>query len=343
MIDKSIDWTHYLTRNFSLLGCSLWNAWYSSQIMQEVFNFRIRKILTIEQKPGLARRYYPKKDLFRLKEKIAQLIKENPQRCLKLLEEAEQLNKQAKEILEQKKEAPFKEALNFHIEQAVKSTVFPFNLLRAIEEFNLNNEELKQKAEKFRTVTYYPDLIEHYVIPAAKKYLTNKDVELLTLKEILAKKVEQLESRKQQRSENKKVVYQMIDEEEEITWHENTQPIINELEGIQKNQQLQGKTAYSGKVTGIARLCLTEDPTQINFNQGDILVTVASSPKLMPIINKAAAIIADEGGISCHAAIISRELKIPCVVGTKYATSIIKDGDKIEVNAEKGTIKILEK
>ena len=51
----------------------------------------------------------------------------------------------------------------------------------------------------------------------------------------------------------------------------------------------------------------------------------------------------DEGGITCHAAIISREMKIPCVIGTKVATRILKDGDLVEVDAEKGIVKILER
>ena len=54
---------------------------------------------------------------------------------------------------------------------------------------------------------------------------------------------------------------------------------------------------------------------------------------------KAAAIVTDEGGITSHAAIVSRELGIPCIVGTQYATKILKDGDLVEVDANKGTVK----
>jgi pyruvate, water dikinase len=60
-------------------------------------------------------------------------------------------------------------------------------------------------------------------------------------------------------------------------------------------------------------------------------------------MKKAAAIVTDVGGITCHAAIISRELKIPCVIGTKVATKVIKDGDIVEVDATKGTVKIIGK
>jgi pyruvate,water dikinase len=64
-------------------------------------------------------------------------------------------------------------------------------------------------------------------------------------------------------------------------------------------------------------------------------------PEYVPLMKKAAGIITDEGGITCHAAIVSRELKIPCVIGTKIATKVLKDGDMVEVDADKGIVKIL--
>ena len=65
-----------------------------------------------------------------------------------------------------------------------------------------------------------------------------------------------------------------------------------------------------------------------------------TTPKYMDIIKKAKAIITDEGGVLSHAAIISRELKVPCVVGCKKATKVLKNGDLIEIN-KRGEIKLL--
>jgi phosphoenolpyruvate synthase/pyruvate phosphate dikinase len=67
--------------------------------------------------------------------------------------------------------------------------------------------------------------------------------------------------------------------------------------------------------------------------QGNILVCPMTLPDYVPAMKKARAIITNEGGITCHAAIISRELKIPCIVGTKIATQVLKDGDRVEVDA----------
>jgi pyruvate,water dikinase len=66
-------------------------------------------------------------------------------------------------------------------------------------------------------------------------------------------------------------------------------------------------------------------------------------PEFVPLMKKASAIVTAEGGITCHAAIVSRELGIPCVIGTKNATKVLKTGDEIEVDAEKGIVKILSK
>jgi len=77
------------------------------------------------------------------------------------------------------------------------------------------------------------------------------------------------------------------------------------------------------------------------MKKGDILVAGQTRPTLMTAIHKAGAIVTDEGGIISHAAIISRELKKPCIIGTKIATKILKDGDLVEVDANNGIVKIL--
>jgi phosphohistidine swiveling domain-containing protein len=74
---------------------------------------------------------------------------------------------------------------------------------------------------------------------------------------------------------------------------------------------------------------------------GDILVSPMTTPDFLPAMEQAAAFVTDEGGITCHAAIVAREMKKPCVIGTKVATQVFKDGDMVEVDAEKGVVRIL--
>lgn len=79
------------------------------------------------------------------------------------------------------------------------------------------------------------------------------------------------------------------------------------------------------------------------MGNGEVLVTKMTSAKFMVILEKIRAIITDDGGKLCHAAILAREFKIPCIVGTKIATKVFKNGDLVEVDAEKGIARILEK
>ena len=101
-----------------------------------------------------------------------------------------------------------------------------------------------------------------------------------------------------------------------------------------------GKIAYRGKVIGKVRKIIKSDDFDLFIN-GEILVTHMTRPEFVPVIKKASAIITDEGGITCHAAIVARELKKPCIIGTKIATQVLKDGDVVEVDADKGIIRII--
>ncbi|MGA2418109.1 MAG: PEP-utilizing enzyme [Candidatus Staskawiczbacteria bacterium] len=111
---------------------------------------------------------------------------------------------------------------------------------------------------------------------------------------------------------------------------------------------IKGSVANKGLIQGIARIVNVKDLKQFVkdsalFKKGEILVTTMTSPVMVPIIEKANGIITDEGGITSHAAVISREFKIPCIVGTHGASSIIKTGDFIELDANLGIVKILNK
>jgi len=79
------------------------------------------------------------------------------------------------------------------------------------------------------------------------------------------------------------------------------------------------------------------------MNKGDILIAETTSPELMAACKKASAILTNQGGLLSHAAIVSRELGIPCIVGLENITHIVKDGDLLEVDANKGIVRILKK
>ena len=108
----------------------------------------------------------------------------------------------------------------------------------------------------------------------------------------------------------------------------------------QHTDEIKGQVAYRGKLSG--RVCVVLRNTDFpKFKDGDILVASMTRPEFVPLMKKASAFITDEGGITCHASIIARELKKPCIIGTKIATKVLKDGDMVEVDANIGVIKIL--
>lgn len=104
-----------------------------------------------------------------------------------------------------------------------------------------------------------------------------------------------------------------------------------------QRDSVSGQSAYPGFAKGIARIIL--NPKNAKFNNGDILITGMTRPEFLPLMKKAAAIVTDAGGVLCHAAIVAREMKKPCVIGTQIATKVLKDGDLVEVDANKGIVK----
>lgn len=111
---------------------------------------------------------------------------------------------------------------------------------------------------------------------------------------------------------------------------------LNAIEDI--SEEIKGIPASRGKATGVVKI-VRGVADLIKVNKGDILVAVATHPDYVIAMHKAAAIVTDEGGITSHAAIVSRELGVPCVVGTKSATKALKDGDNVEIDANTGLIR----
>lgn len=121
---------------------------------------------------------------------------------------------------------------------------------------------------------------------------------------------------------------------------------VKEIENIvmpQAGNEIHGQTAYPGKITGIVKIVFDPQKEGMAFKTGEILVTGMTRPEFLPLMKKAAGFITDAGGILSHAAIVAREMKKPCVIGTRIATKIFKDGDIIELDANKGIVKLIKK
>lgn len=113
-------------------------------------------------------------------------------------------------------------------------------------------------------------------------------------------------------------------------------------ESREEARQFEGIIASAGKYVGRARVI--SHPRELNnFKKGEILVAQMTSPEYVVAMKKAGAIITDRGGVTCHAAVVSRELGVPCVVGTGNATKILKTGDLVELNANHNSVRIIKR
>lgn len=106
---------------------------------------------------------------------------------------------------------------------------------------------------------------------------------------------------------------------------------------VSKSAELKGMPAYAGVVQDEVRIIRDQNDFH-KMRKGNILVSPNTRPEFVPVIKIAGAVVTDEGGMTSHAAIVSRELKIPTVVGVQGATTVLKDGDLVEVDANRGVI-----
>ncbi|MFC1648450.1 PEP-utilizing enzyme [Nanoarchaeota archaeon] len=104
--------------------------------------------------------------------------------------------------------------------------------------------------------------------------------------------------------------------------------------------EFKGTTGYPGKVKG--KVKIIRDTKEVNkVKKGEIMVVADTTPDFITAMEKAAAFVTDRGGITSHTTIVAREMRKPCIIGTKIATKVLKDGDLVEVDADKGVVRKL--
>ncbi|MBD3354503.1 phosphoenolpyruvate synthase [Candidatus Woesearchaeota archaeon] len=112
---------------------------------------------------------------------------------------------------------------------------------------------------------------------------------------------------------------------------------VKKVKEVEAKSLVKGETASAGVAAG--KVKIIKNVSELNkIKKGDILVTTMTTPDMVPAMQKASAIVTDEGGMTCHAAIVSREMGTPCIVGTGNATKILEDGKEITVHATHGVV-----
>ena len=222
-------------------------------------------------------------------------------------------------------------------------------LWEAIDEQNFNSviheAILSVRAEFERFSEKISDLVPAYFEKTFPDYqdifhvLTFKEMITIAEKKLSLEELEKIRKRKIGCFLFNGIVYSGLENLDFVLEKNNLKLEEDEIEEV---AELSGVVAMKGYSKGIVRKIKTRKEI-LDFKEGEILVTQMTSPDYIPAIKKASAIVTNEGGSLCHAAIISRELKKPCVIGTKIATQVLKDGDLVEVDAEKGVVRIIKK
>jgi len=227
-----------------------------------------------------------------------------------------------------------------------------------MEEEHIDDPEVKDIAQALRSQTLYPS-VERNVVDALAENLAAEIgfsepghiMRVASWHELsdLSRSLEALEQRLEWVKQGKKFVYQCLSGVESVQFVDETGYLLSRIARqhqvvvVDDPDVLRGQTAWPGVHRGRARVVLAPDAMGQTIEKGEVLVSIQSSPALMPLLTRAGAIVTDEGGVACHAAIICRELKIPTLIGTGSATQSINTGDLLEVDATSGMVRVLER
>ena len=185
---------------------------------------------------------------------------------------------------------------------------------------------------------YVRDFIERI---GKRMGLTYDEVMYTWHKEILDfLKTGALPNKKEVRRRKKAYATLFIDGKLTILSGKKALAMVSKTKG-RRRKEIKGIAACLGKHKGRVKIVLSSREID-KVKEGDVLVSIMTNPYFVLAMIKAGAIVTDEGGVLCHAAIVSREFGIPCIVGTKIATKVLKDGDIVEVDAGKGIVRRLE-
>jgi phosphohistidine swiveling domain-containing protein len=335
---ESVDWELYLEREQPLFLFAMFTQAYGPS-QREATGIGFEHQLNHYQR-GLGAFYRSEEEMERIDHYFAALIDNGDPRIDEWLDIEEQIHQElssyegledARNILEKYLRAIiYNPVINYRLQSAFKCVKKPID------------ERLKERIEKSRTRTFYPYLTETVMkkvfrAVAERLGVEERQAQLLTPDEIIKVLYEGSLISNDELKRREEGCYFYLGKEGDIVFYYGEIARIAR-ESHEKTEELKGVVACKGYAKGKARIINSEKDVD-KMEEGDILVSINTNPSIMAAIRKAAGIVTNEGGVTCHAAIISRELNIPCVIGTKTATRIFKDGDLVEVDADNGTVR----
>lgn len=352
----SKKWKKCWTTEFSLFSVWLFGRIYTETSFKEVGAGHSSVIFLIENK--LATNFRPENEYRSFEEKLARKMifeKKFRDKSIKLLadnqKEFEKFFKMPeKEFLTIKKFVRFLEIHETNLPYYLGIQLAP----NGLEKFDIskqNKEKIFKMCERSRKETepLYPAMekflqkIFRYI--GKKENIDEKLLRAVIPDEVMAYiKKGKLPARAILRNRYTYSVLISTKKENRLIMGKQANQIIEKISKIKYDgiKEIKGIIANKGVIKGKCRLLFANEDMR-KIKKGDVIVTTMTRPEWLPAMKIASAYITDTGGILCHAAIVARELNKPCIIDTKIATKILKDGDLVEMDAEKGIVKILEK
>ena len=360
IIDTAEEWELAVRRPMSLMEVSLWSHWLDSEHGAARLGIETQRALSIQDEAGMANDFLAKQVRDSWLQHIVHLFHHDRPQLIEILQYGHRLYSESESRIQQgsRNFRNLDEAADFMARVAQFTTCFPVFVLNASQQEGCQDPEAISLAEGLRAHTLYP-AIERYIIDplavAATKALGFSEPDqaptVATWSELRQESLDRdiLEWRLEAVRRGRRFVFQSIDGEDQVRFLSQTAYLLMRLANQRKvvrqenPHELVGQAAWPGLHRGRARVILSPDAVGQTIEDGEVLISIQSSPALMPLLRRCGAIVTDEGGVACHAAIISRELRKPTLIGTKSATSLIHTGDLVEVDAFAQVIRLIKR
>ncbi|MEQ8786585.1 MAG: PEP/pyruvate-binding domain-containing protein [Pirellulaceae bacterium] len=353
-------WQHIVRRPMTLLDASIWAHWLDSAHIDDKIGVAVDQAMSIQDEGGMANHFVPRAAQDAGIDRVAELYGHDRPQLIEILEDCHALYRASLQRIEQHAEEfqDIDAAADFLSNVAQHTTVFPSWVLLAYEKFGLDDPELRALAEGLRSHSLYPTIEHRLIAPLAARATealgfsapaeANK---VVTWQELHDKSIDrqQLESRLAQVRAGRHFLFRSIDGRDSVRFVSQTGYLLMRLARQRKvvptthPDVLSGHAAWPGVHRARARVVMSADGSDETINEGEVLVSIQSNPALMPLLLRCGAVVTDDGGIVCHAAIIARELRKPTLIGTGRATSVIRTGDLVEVDTFAQEVRVLER
>lgn len=360
LIDVADEWQRMVRRPQSLIEISITTHWVDAQHAEKSLGVHVDRGLAIQDDSGMANLFFAREGVDACLQRVVDLLQRDRARLIQILKHGDALYRDTEARIEQGAEGfrTLDEAADFFADVAQHTAAFPFWVLTVCERDGIEDIEVRSLAEKLRARTLYPSIerriIDPMVISATKALGFSAPEEapnVVTWSELRRGALDRdmLESRLEDVRAGRRFVFRTIDGDDQVRFVSQTGYLLMRLakqrQIVQRSDdsQLHGQAAWPGIYQGRARVVLSPDAVGQTFEEGEVLVSIQSSPALMPLLRRCGAIVTDDGGIACHAAIIARELRKPTLIGTKSATSTIHTGDVVEVDTYAQVVRIIQR